>query len=79
MYNVGVLLYDETRMIRVRWKIKYSRRIYKQLLARLARSKCYFHLSIYWILIINISSVTTSHCVFRFSHSHDSGNISKNI
>lgn len=64
-------------MTRAGWRIKYSRRNYEQLLARLARSKCYFHLSIYWILIIDISSVTTSHCVFRFPHSHDSEHFQK--
>lgn len=44
---------------------------------QLARGKCYFRLSIYWILIIDITSVTTSHCIFRFPHSQDSEHFQK--
>lgn len=58
--------YNETRMTRAGWRIKYSRQNNEQLLARLARNKYYFRLNIYWILIIDISSAITTHCVFRF-------------
>jgi len=45
---------NETRMTRAGWEIKYSRRDYEQLLTQLVRSKYYFRLSIYWILIVDI-------------------------